>query len=117
MKNIYRFLFALLFLGIFQSCSLKEMYDPTSPENDNNIIEFIARPLGYNNQPVETKSAANDFENAIYSCYLLVFDNDEHSLNYGNLIQMTEASLNENIRLEACLHIRSSPSFQPYIFI
>ena len=77
------------------------MYDPTSPENDNNRIEFIARPLGYNNQPVETKSAANDFENAIYSCYLLVFDNDEHSLNYGNLIQMTEASLNENIRLEA----------------
>ena len=47
----------------------------------------MARPVGYNNQMVETKSPADDFETAIYSCYFLLFDNDPNSDTYGNLIQ------------------------------
>ena len=77
------------------------MYTPEKPENGDDRIEFVARQVGYNNQKVETKSAANDFEKAIYSCYLLVFDNDEQSRNYGNRIQLSDASLNENLKLEA----------------
>ena len=82
MKNIYRFLFALapsklhifalFFCLVISSCGLEEPYN-SSDESD--VIEFVARPLGYNNQMVETKSAANDFEKEIHNCFFLLFDN------------------------------------------
>ena len=100
-NNIVRFLSALLFLSVFSACSLREIYDLNDSENSSGRIEFVARPMGFNNQFVETKSTSNTFEKAIYSCYLLVFDNDKNSQTYGNLIQRSEASLNESFSLKA----------------
>ena len=82
-------------------------------KNNEGVIEFVARPVGFNNQTVETKATANTFESAIYSCYLLVFDS-----NTGNLLQRSEASLNQNIKLnvksgniKACFLVNVTKTF------
>ena len=43
------------------------------PEGDG-YIEFVARPVGYNNQDVHTKSTPTTFENKIENAFFLVFD-------------------------------------------
>ena len=93
MKNniLYRFLSALLFLSAFSACSLREIYDLNESENFSERIEFVARPVGFNNQSVETKAKVpGDVESKIYSCYLLIFDNapksTEDTTPKGNLL-------------------------------
>lgn len=44
-------------------------------KDNDNVIEFVARPVEFNNQTVETKATANDFEKKIHNCYFLLFDN------------------------------------------
>ena len=44
-----------------------------APEGDG-YIEFVARPVGYENKAVQTKSEANPFEGTIANCFLLLFD-------------------------------------------
>ena len=62
-----------LFLGlVISGCGLEEPYDSSA---DSGAIEFVARPIGYNNHEVETKSGANDFEKEIHNCFFLLFDN------------------------------------------
>lgn len=90
-NNIYRFLSALLFLSAFSACSLREVYDLNESENFSGRIEFVARPVGFNNQSVETKAEVpGDVESKIYSCYLLIFDNapksTEDTTPKGNLL-------------------------------
>lgn len=72
-KNIiYLFLATLAPIFALQSCGLEEPV--VAPESDG-YIEFVARPVGYNNQKVETKAvAANTFENKIENCFFLIFD-------------------------------------------
>lgn len=86
------FCHALAALLCLCSCGLEEPVN--IPQKSDGYIEFVARPVGFNNQVVETKGAANNFEQAVYSCYLLVFNNDS-----GNLIQRSEAALNQPIKL------------------
>lgn len=54
------------------ACGLEEPVD--TPSTSGGYIEFVARPTGFNNQTVATKSQANDFENKIENCFFLVFD-------------------------------------------
>lgn len=50
----------------------------------------MARPVGFNNQTVETKAdASGDIETKIYSCYFLVFDTTPTTGN-GNLIYCSD---------------------------
>ena len=100
-----------MFCLAITSCGLEEPYGGL--KNNEGLIEFVARPVGFNNQTVETKAAANTFESAIYSCYLLVFDS-----NSGNLLQRSEASLNQNIKLnvksgniKACFLVNVTKTF------
>lgn len=88
-KILYRVLSALAALFCLCSCGLEE---PFGSSQDGGVIEFVARPVGFNNQTVETKSTAIDFEKTIYNCFFLLFDNDPNSENYGNLIN-TPANL------------------------
>lgn len=72
-KNILNIFFlALAVLLYLSSCALEEPID--TPQNTDGYIEFVARPVGFNNQMVETKSAANEFENTIENCFFLIFD-------------------------------------------
>ena len=100
-----------MFCLAITSCGLEEPYGGL--KNNEGVIEFVARPVGFNNQTVETKATANTFESAIYSCYLLVFDS-----NSGNLLQRSEASLNQNIKLnvksgniKACFLVNVTKTF------
>ena len=60
---------ALIFA--LQSCGLEE---PVSAPEGDGYIEFVARPVGYENLAVQTKSEANPFEGTIANCFLLLFD-------------------------------------------
>ena len=58
-------------------------------QQNSGYVEFVARPVGYDNQVVNTKSTAEgDIETKIYSCYLLVFNTADGNLIYnsGNLV-------------------------------
>lgn len=85
MKDIFRFFSALAFCLVVSACGLEEPFQIS--QDQGAVIEFVPRALGFNNQAVETKSAANNFETAIYNCYFLLFDNDPNSDTYGTLIQ------------------------------
>lgn len=62
-----------MFCLAITSCGLEEPYGGS--KNNEGVIEFVARPVGFNNQTVETKTAASPgIETNIYSCYFLVFD-------------------------------------------
>ena len=68
------------------SCALEEPIN--TPQNSDGVIEFVARPVGFNNQVVETKAAA-DVETKIYSCYFLIFDTTPNTGN-GNLVYCSD---------------------------
>ena len=71
-KNIiYLFLATLAPIFALQSCGLEEPVG--APEGDG-YIEFVARPVGYNNQDVHTKSTPTTFENKIENLFFLLFD-------------------------------------------
>ena len=71
-KNIiYLFLATLAPIFALQSCGLEE---PVSAPEGDGYIEFVARPVGYENKAVQTKSEANPFEGTIANCFLLLFD-------------------------------------------
>ena len=97
-KNIiYLFLATLAPIFALQSCGLEEPVG--APEGDG-YIEFVARPVGYENQTVQTKAEANDFEKTIYKCYFLLFDNNSLSSNYGKLVLMSEAQATQALRIK-----------------
>lgn len=77
MRNILYILTAA-FAGLIlsQSCSLKDQYETTRNNYTGNGVEFIARPVGFNNQTVETKSSADNLEKKVCNCYFLVFDSN-----------------------------------------
>lgn len=81
------------------SCGLEEMQD--TPQNSDGYIEFVARPVGFNGEYVDTKTVANTFEQTIYSCYLLIFDNNPDSANYGRCVYKSSAQAAESIRFKA----------------
>lgn len=81
------FLSALLFLSAFSACSLREVYDLNESENFSERIEFVARPVGFNNINVSTKADASTMdpiEDVIYNLYFLLFENSTDS---GRLIK------------------------------
>ena len=55
------------------SCGLEEPYTPE--KNPDAVIEFVGRPVGFNNQDVDTKSEPNgEYDNKVCNCYFLLFD-------------------------------------------
>ena len=75
MKNsiIYVSLFIAL-LGLC-SCSMEEQFDMVSSES---TIQFVPRITSFNGVDVATKADGDApvFETAIYTAYLLIFDNN-----------------------------------------
>lgn len=72
MKDIIKYISIIAALCGFFSCSLKEDFTPACNEDS---VEFIARLTGFNNVDVATKSDPTaDFETAVYTAYLLIFD-------------------------------------------
>ena len=90
---------ALVFCLAITSCGLEEPYGGL--KNNEGVIEFVARPVGFNNQTVHTKSTpANDIESKIYSCYLLVFDTTPNTGN-NNLIYCSGNLISESATTNA----------------
>ena len=87
-KKIHIFFHALATLFCLCSCGLEEPID--TPQNSDGYVEFVARPVGFNNQVVDTKAAATPgVETNIYSCYFLVFDTTPNTGN-GNLVYCSD---------------------------
>lgn len=79
---------ALVYCLAISACELEEPYGGLN--NNEGVIEFVARPVGFNNQTVETKAAASgDIETKIYSCYFLVFDTTP-TTGGGNLVYCSD---------------------------
>lgn len=80
---------ALVFGLAITSCGLEEPYGGL--KNNEGVIEFVARPVGFNDQIVDTKAtvAEGDLETKIYSCYFLVFDTTTGTGN-GKLIHCSD---------------------------
>lgn len=95
----YILLVTLALCFTLHSCGLEEMQD--TPQNSDGYIEFVARPVGFNAESVDTKAVANIFEQTIYSCYLLIFDNNPTSANYGRSVYKSSAQAAESIRFKA----------------
>lgn len=69
------FLITIALLTGFSSCISVDEF--TTSANVSGDIEFVVRPTSYNGQVVQTKAtSANDFENKIHNCYLLLFNAD-----------------------------------------
>ena len=70
-------------LCICCSCDLEE-FEPHTPSKVT--IEFIARPADYSNLDVTTKSEPTyDFETAIYTAYLLLFDASGNRIYFSDV--------------------------------
>lgn len=70
-------------LCICCSCDLEE-FEPHTPSKVT--IEFIARPADYSNLDVTTKSEpTDDFETAIYTAYLLLFDASGNRIYFSDV--------------------------------
>ena len=118
-KILYRVLSALAALFCLCSCGLEEPFgvDKNNPEG---YIEFVARPTGYNNQIVGTKSTPSEFERKVENCFFLLFDNNPESATYGDVIQRTNILYSlDTQRIEtkglsqviACYLVNVSPDF------
>ena len=93
MKYIYRLFSALAFCLVVSACGLEEPFQIS--QDQGAVIEFVPRALGFNNQAVETKSVADDFEKAIHNCFFLLFDNESGNRLYitDNLVEGTATTL------------------------
>ena len=93
MKYIFRFFSALAFCLVVSACGLEEPFQIS--QDQGAVIEFVPRALGFNNQAVETKSVADDFEKAIHNCFFLLFDNKSGNLLNPpvNLVEGTATTL------------------------
>ena len=93
MKYIYRFFSALAFCLVVSACGLEEPFQIS--QDQGAVIEFVPRALGFNNQTVETKSVADDFEKAIHNCFFLLFDNESGNIlnTPVNLVEGTATTL------------------------
>lgn len=93
MKYIYRFFSALAFCLVVWACGLEEPFQIS--QDQGAVIEFVPRALGFNNQTVETKSVADDFEKAIHNCFFLLFDNESGNIlnTPVNLVEGTATTL------------------------
>lgn len=74
-RNIsYKLLIISALLGLFTSCVTIEDPLPGNPKSE--YFEFVARPISYNGQTVQTKvTSVDDFENRIHNCYFMLFNN------------------------------------------
>lgn len=75
-RNIsYKLLIISALLGLFTSCVTIEDPLPGNPKSE--YFEFVARPISYNGQTVQTKATSvDDFENRIYNLYFMLYAND-----------------------------------------
>ena len=72
-KIIY-FLVAVAYMSLACSCLSREDFLPAQGSVSGNI-EFVARPVSYNGQTVQTRATSvDDFENRIHNCYFMLFN-------------------------------------------
>lgn len=73
-NKILYFLTALACMSLLGSCISREEYLPVQGEVSGDI-EFVARPVSYSGQTVQTKATSvDDFENRIHNCYFMLFN-------------------------------------------
>ena len=112
-KILYRVLSALAVLVGLCSCGLEEPYGTSQ----NGVIEFVARPLGFNNQSVETKSEASPLENKVCNCYFLLFNSSGERVHIsGGIASSLQSYRIPKIdgltgTLTACYLVNVPPSF------
>ena len=83
-----------MFCLAITSCGLEEPYGGL--KNNEGVIEFVARPVGFLNQTADTKAAATTFEKTIYNCFFLLFDNTTGAL-VGEAIDLTSSITNNSL--------------------
>ena len=76
MKTLMKYIFLIVSVWAFISCSLDEFYTPDSA--DTRSIQFIVRPTSFAGYTVRTKSSSSltEMENRISSAYFLAFNKD-----------------------------------------
>jgi hypothetical protein len=83
MRSILKYICLSALLCICCSCDLEE-FEPHTPSKVT--IDFIARPADYSNLDVTTKSEhTDDFETAIYTAYLLLFDASGNRIYFSDV--------------------------------
>lgn len=74
MRTFLKYFYIVAALLVLGSCELEDM----NVHDSDCTIEFVARTAGYNNVNVNTKAAPEDeFETAIYTAYLLIFNGED----------------------------------------
>lgn len=75
---LYIFAAALASMALFglQSCGLEEPYFGPQKDPSAGVVEFIARPVNYNNHDVSTKAAGDFNDAAIHNAFLILFNKD-----------------------------------------
>ena len=59
-----------------QSCGLEEPYFGPQKDPSAGVVEFIARPVSYNNHDVTTKADGGFNDAAIHNAFLILFNTD-----------------------------------------
>lgn len=116
MKNILKYIVAVLVYCSFYSCSLKEEFEPTS--TNGGAVELVARVIDFNNVDVTTKASSN-IETDIYTAYLLLFDKDTKERIYFTSVTASNGSFSQTITdptvwgssVTACFIVNVSESF------
>ena len=94
MKDIIKYISIIASLCVFFSCSLKEDFVLTETLS----VEYVARLTGFNNVDVATKSApTEEFETAVYTAYLLLFDNSTGDRIVFESIDVSSGSLSQTV--------------------
>ena len=84
MKNVLRYIFIIIAIGVISSCVKNELLEPVENASKCYEVEFVARNTNYTKSNVVTKSDSN-VENGIYSAFFLVYDTNGRLIQYTNL--------------------------------
>lgn len=95
MKDIIKYISIIAALCVFFSCSLKEDFTPAGNEK---AMEFVVRMINFNNVDVATKSApTEDFETAVETAYLLIFDKSTGSRVSFQTVDVSSGSFTQKV--------------------
>ena len=84
MKNVLRYIFIIIAIGVISSCAKNELLEPVENTSKCYEVEFVARNTNYTKSSVVTKSDSG-VENGIYSAFFLVYDTNGRLIQYTNL--------------------------------
>ena len=117
MKKTLLYIFAAALASVFtlQSCGLEEPFPGPQDGISEGTVEFVARPVSYNNHEVTTKAAGDFDDAAIHNAFLILFNRDgkrilfeEINIADGQLSAKTDRGLSE---VTACILANVPASF------